>query len=153
MEFTWDVPDQERTEIRNWFALWSVNVAEVDFTPARELFADNVASFGTHMDVVEGLDELENRQWRSVWPTIEDFGFNLDTLKVGISSDRRMAIGILTFSSTGLTEDGHRYVRPGRATVAFARPRTNAKWKAIHTHVSLTPGTPATSHGTRPAKS
>lgn len=153
MSFTWNVPEDDYTAIRTWFAEWTVNVAEVDFAPARPLFEDNVAGFGTHMDVVEGLEELENQQWRSVWPTIEDFSFLLPTLKVGISPDRRMAVGIITFSSTGITKDGHRFLRPGRATVAFARPRRNAAWKAIHTHVSLNPGTPSPSHGKRPAKS
>lgn len=153
MGFTWNAPEDDYNAIRQWFAEWSVNVAEVDFVPARALFADEVTSFGTRMDVVDGLDALESDQWRRVWPTIEDFSFTLPTLKVGVSPDRRMAIGVITFSSTGIGEDGHRFVRPGRATVAFARPRRNAAWKAIHSHVSLNPGTPQRSHGERAAKS
>lgn len=153
MAYTWNVPEDDFNAIRQWFAEWSVNVAEVDFAPARALFEDNVAGFGTHADVVEGLDALEQDQWRSVWPTIEDFSFLLPTLKVAISPDRRMAIGIITFSSTGLTEDGRRFDRPGRATVAFARPRRNSAWKGIHSHVSLNPGIAGPSHGRRAAKS
>ena len=153
MTFTWNVPEDDIDAIRQWFAEWSVNVGEIDFASARALFEDNVAGFGTHMDVVEGLDALEQDQWRSVWPTIEDFSFLLPTLKVAVSPDRRMAMGIITFSSTGITADGHRYNRPGRATVAFSRARRNAAWKAIHSHVSLNPGTPAPSHGKRPEKS
>ncbi len=153
MNFTWNVPEDDVAAIRQWFAEWSVNVAEVDFAPARELFEDNVAGFGTHLDVVEGLDALENGQWRAVWPTIEDFSFLLATLKVAVSPDRRLAMGIITFSSTGVAVDGHRFLRPGRATVAFARPRRNAPWKAIHSHVSLNPGTPSPSHGSRTARS
>lgn len=153
MSFTWNVPEEDYDAIRQWFAEWSVNVAEVDFAPARALFEDNVAGFGTHLDVVEGLAGLENGQWRSVWPTIEDFSFVLPSLKVAISPDRRLAVGIITFSSTGIDASGHRFNRPGRATVAFARGRRNARWKGIHTHVSLNPGTPAPSHGNRPAKS
>ena len=153
MTYTWNVPEDDFNAIRQWFAEWTVNVADVDFVPARDLFEDNVASFGTHMDVVEGLQNLENDQWRSVWPTIEDFSFLLPTLKVAVSPDRRMALGIIIFSSTGIGADGHRFPRPGRATVAFSRSRRNARWKAIHTHVSLNPGTPAPSHGKRPAKS
>jgi len=152
MTFTWNVPEDEFNAIRQWFAEWSVNVAELDFGTARDLFEDNVAGFGTHMDVVEGLDALENGQWRSVWPTIEDFSFLLPSLKVAISPDLRMAVGIIAFSSTGIGDDGNRFSRPGRATVAFARSRRNAKWKGVHTHVSLNPGTPSPSHGKRPAK-
>src|SRR3546814_10783584 len=131
MAFTWNVPEDDFNAIRQWFAEWSVNVAEVDFAPARALFEDNVAGFGTHMDVVEGLDSLENGQWRAVWPTIEDFSFLLPTLKVAVSPDRRLAMGIIAFSSTGIAADGHRFPRPGRATVAFARSGRGRRWKAI----------------------
>ncbi|NQW12404.1 MAG: nuclear transport factor 2 family protein [Alphaproteobacteria bacterium] len=153
MAFTWDVPAEDRATIRAWFATWGTQVADVDFAPAKALFEDNIASFGTHMDVVEGLDHLADRQWRSVWPAIEDFRWNLETLKVGVSPDRLFAIGIVTFASTGLHADGSRFDRPGRATVAFARSSTDDPWKGVHTHVSLNPGTPSPSHGKRPAKS
>lgn len=153
MTFTWDVPAEDQAAIRDWFATWGEQVAAVDFEPAKALFEDNIASFGTHMDVVEGLDHLADRQWRSVWPTIEDFRWNLDSLKVGVSPDRLLAIGVLTFSSTGLHADGKTFDRPGRATVAFTRSTTDDAWKGVHTHVSLNPGTPAASHGNRTPKS
>ena len=153
MTFTWDVPEEDRAAIERWFATWSDQVAAVDFAPAMDLFADNIASFGTHMDVVEGLEALATNQWRNVWPTIEEFRWRLETLKVGVSPDRLFAIGIIAFSSTGIAADGSRFDRPGRGTVAFARPATDAPWKGVHTHVSLNPGTPQKSHGARPAKS
>ena len=153
MTFTWNTPEADRAAIEAWFATWSGQVADVDFAPALDLFADNIASFGTHMDVVEGLDALASNQWRNVWPTIEDFRWNLDTLKVGVSPDRLFAIGIVTFSSTGIGEDGQRFDRPGRGTVAFARPSVEEAWQGVHSHVSLNPGTPQKSHGARPAKS
>ncbi|MEQ8587607.1 MAG: nuclear transport factor 2 family protein [Thalassobaculaceae bacterium] len=152
MTFTWNTPEEDRVAIETWFAAWSEQVAAVDFAPALDLFEDNIASFGTHMDVVEGLDRLADNQWRNVWPTIEDFRWNLDTLKVGVSPDRLFALGVITFSSTGIAEDGGRFDRPGRGTVAFARPTVDAAWKGVHTHVSLNPGTPQKSHGRRPAK-
>ncbi|MFX4221263.1 MAG: YybH family protein [Thalassobaculum sp.] len=153
MTFTWNMPEEDRAAIEEWFATWSGRVAAVDFVPAMALFEDAIASFGTHMDVIEGLDRLADNQWRNVWPTIEDFRWNLETLKVGVSPDRRFAIGVITFSSTGIAEDGTRFDRPGRGTVAFARPAVDSAWKGVHTHVSLKPGTPQKSHGRRPAKS
>lgn len=153
MTFTWNTPEEDRAEIEGWFAAWSDHVAAVDFAPALDLFEDNIASFGTHMDVVEGLERLADNQWRTVWPTIEDFRWNLDTLKVGVSPDRLFAIGVITFSSTGITDDGGRFDRPGRGTVAFARPAVDSAWKGVHTHVSLNPGTQQKSHGRRPARS
>ncbi len=153
MTFTWDQPEADRAAIEAWFADWSRHVADVDFAPALTLFEDNIASFGTHMDVVEGLDALAANQWRSVWPTIEDFRWNLESLKVGVSQDRLFAIGVLTFSSTGVGEDGGRYDRPRRGTVAFTRSSVEAPWKGVHTHISLNPGVPHPSHGNRPARS
>lgn len=153
MTLTWNTPEEDRAEIERWFGAWSEHVAAVDFAPALELFEGNIASFGTHMDVVEGLDRLAENQWRNVWPTIEDFRWNLETLKVGVSPDRLFAIGVITFSSTGIAEDGGRFDRPGRGTVAFARAAVDAPWKGVHTHVSLNPGTPQKSNGERPAKS
>lgn len=153
MAFTWDKPEEDRAAIERWFAAWSGQVAEVDFAPALELFEENIASFGTHMEVVEGLQALADNQWRNVWPTIEDFRWNLETLKVGVSPDRLFAIGIIAFSSTGIAEDGSRFDRPGRGTVAFARTAVGDVWSGVHTHISLTPGTPQKSHGDRPAKS
>lgn len=153
MAFTWNTPEEDRAAIERWFATWSGQVADVDFAPAMDLFADNIASFGTHMDVVEGLQALADNQWRKVWPTIEDFRWNLETLKVGVSPDRLFAIGIITFSSTGIAEDGSRFDRPGRGTVAFARSSVDGDRAGVHTHISLNPGTPQKSHGARPAKS
>jgi ketosteroid isomerase-like protein len=153
MAFTWNTPEEDRAAIERWFATWSDEVAEVDFAPALDLFEDNLASFGTHMDVIEGLQALASNQWRNVWPTIENFRWNLATLKVGVSPDRLFAIGIVTFSSTGIAEDGTRFDRPGRGTVAFARAAVGDEWKGVHTHVSLNPGVPQKSHGSRPAKS
>lgn len=153
MNFTWNIPEEDRAAIEAWFATWGDHVAAVDFAPALDLFVDNIASFGTHMDVVEGLDALATNQWRNVWPTIEDFRWNLETLKVGVSPDRLFAIGVITFASTGIAKDGSTYDRPGRGTVAFARAAVSDPWKGVHTHISLNPGTPIPSYGSRPALS
>ena len=67
--------------IADWFASWDKLVDGVDFVPARELFDEGVIGFGTRMDTVRGLDHLEQDQWRQVWPTIDGFRFNLNTLE------------------------------------------------------------------------
>ncbi len=95
----------------------------------------------------------EDEQWRAVWPTIEDFRFHSEGLKVGVSPDRLMAVGLCRWSSRGRHQDGTGFTRPGRATVVFARPAPDRPWQAIHTHISLNPNTPQRSHGQRPAKS
>jgi ketosteroid isomerase-like protein len=146
----YQAPAEEVEAIRDWFAAWHGHVEAVNFTAARTLFDDDVIGFGTFMDTVSGLDSLEQRQWRAIWPAIEGFHFNLDTLRVGVSKDGCLAFGVVTWDSTGFHKDGGRYPRPGRATVLFGRAGRGEPWKGLHTHISLNPGTPQSSHGARP---
>jgi ketosteroid isomerase-like protein len=139
--------------IADWFSTWDKLVDAVDFVPARALFDPDVIGFGTRMDTVVGLDNLERDQWRRVWPTIDGFRFDLSTLECLVSPDRLQGVGIVVWTSTSYHEDGTPFARPGRATVIFRRDRTGADWKGIHTHISLNPGTPQRSHGARTPKS
>ncbi len=143
----------DHDSIAAWFDRWSGLVAAVDFAPARALFADDVVAFGTFQHHLRGLDALEAEQWRQVWPTIEDFRFETDTLVSEISPDRMMAYGAIMWSSTGLAEDGSRFERPGRCTVVLRRAAVDAPWLGIHTHFSLGRGVPQKSHGKRPPSS
>jgi ketosteroid isomerase-like protein len=142
----------QHDEIMAWFDEWSGYVAAVDYASARALFHPEVVGFGTYMEYVRGLDALEARQWRSIWGTIADFRFATEHLICGVSSDGLQAWGITPWTSTGFHEDGSSYERPGRATVLFVRENLAERWRAIHTHISLSPGTPQRSHG-RPASS
>lgn len=139
--------------IAKWFATWDKLVDAVDFVPARALFAPDVIGFGTRMDRVVGLENLERDQWRRVWPTIDCFRFDLSTLRCVVSPDRLQGVGIVVWTSTGYHEDGKPFDRPGRATVIFRREDTAGDWKGIHTHISLNPGTPQRSYGARTPKS
>ncbi|MCG8544454.1 MAG: nuclear transport factor 2 family protein [Alphaproteobacteria bacterium] len=143
-------PAEEAEAIRGWFATLHGYVDAVDFTAARALFDESAISFGTFMDIVEGLDNIEQQQWRPIWPSIAGFRFNLDTLRVGVSNDRCVGIGVITWQSAGTDETGEVFPRPGRATVMFGRDKPGDPWKAIHTHFSLNPGTPPISHGSKP---
>jgi ketosteroid isomerase-like protein len=140
---------EDRRSIAEWFSMWGERVAEVDFTRVRGMFADDAVAFGSKVDMVTTLDALEMEQWRAVWPTIEDYRYDLSTLEVIVSPDRLMAVGAAIFRSTGLHEDGSRFERPGRVTAALMREAIGAPWVATHTHVSLKPGTPAPSYGNR----
>ena len=140
-------------DIALWFETWDKLVDGVDFVPARELFDDDVIGFGTRMDTVRGLEYLEVEQWRRVWPTIEGFRFDTDTLECLISPDRLQGVGIVVWHSTGLGEDMTSFQRNGRATVVFRRKTLAESWKGVHTHISLNPGTPQRSYGNRPEKS
>lgn len=138
---------EQQAEIREWFDTWGKLVAAVDYEQARDLFHPEAVGFGTYMEYVRGLDQLEARQWRSIWGTIDGFHFPTERLICGVSSDGQQAWGIVPWGSTGFNEDGTTYDRPGRATVLFVRDAADTRWLAIHTHMSLSPGTPQRSFG------
>lgn len=140
---------EDRDTIAAWFARWGDCVARVDYDAARPLFSPDVLGFGTWKDTVAGLDPLIEAQWRNVWPTIRDFRFELDSLRCLVAADRLSATALLTWSSTGIGEDGRPFDRPGRATVALRRAELGAPWRGEHTHFSLYPGTPKRSYGDR----
>ncbi len=135
--------------IADWFMTWDTYVRARDYERARELFHPDVVGFGTHMRVVSGLEHLELNQWRNVWETIEDFRFTIDDLHSGVSDDGLQSWAVVPWTSTGFNEDGSTFDRPGRATVIFIRETVTDHWRAIHTHISLAPGTPQRSFGRR----
>lgn len=153
MSWNWNADPADTASVRAWLATWQGLVQTVDFVPARDLIDERVVGFGTKADVVEGRDNLETNQWRGVWPTIEEFGWDLDGMRVGVSPDRLMAFLITTFTSTGFNEDGSTFSRGGRTTVILSRDALDASWQGVHTHLSLNAGTPGKSHGNRPTRS
>ena len=144
------LPAEDLKAIREWFADFGGHVAAVNFTAARPMFDQGAVGFGTWMTMMEGLDAMEREQWRSIWPTIEDFRFLLESLNVSVSGDRCMAFAMLHFDSTGIAADGARFPRPGRVTVVFGREDAAQTWRGVHTHLSLNRGVPQQSHGRRP---
>ena len=129
--------------VRAWLQTLERCVRRVDYGTARRMFADDVLSFGTRADVVSGLDRLVANQWSGIWPNIRDFTIEFDQLHWGASGG--LAWAMVPWNSTGFHPDGTAFPRPGRATVIFER--RDGKWLAIHTHFSLFPGTPQTTHG------
>jgi len=138
-------------ELASWFERWAECVRQRNYDGARSLFDLDVVGFGTRMHVVSGLDRLEQLQWRQVWPTIEGFRFLVDEIHVGVSSAGDLAWAVVPWVSIGFHEDGRQFDRPGRATVTFSRtgdPQfAPGGWIALHTHISLAPGTPQRSFG------
>jgi ketosteroid isomerase-like protein len=131
--------------VREWFQTLERCVRQVDYHTARGIFAPDVLSFGTRADVVSGLDALVANQWSGIWPNIRDFTLTLEQLHWGAAGD--LAWGIVPWTSTGFHPDGRSFPRPGRATVIFER--RHGTWLAVHTHFSLFPGTPPTTHGAK----
>lgn len=143
------VTDNHLEAARQWFARLSAACAAVDYEAGRRIFADDVASFGTKADIVVGLEPLQSNQWEGIWPNIADFVVDLDSVRGGGDGDS--AWGIATWTSTGFSENGDSFDRPGRATIALERRSSNSapggEWLAVHTHFSLNPGTPPRTYG------
>jgi ketosteroid isomerase-like protein len=121
----------------------------VDFAGSRPLFADDLITFGTYAAFTQGRDATEQEQWRHVWGHIDQFRWRLDDLRTIVSGERLTAVGMAVFEFTGYRENGKAFDRPGRATVVLGRKAVGDECVAQHTHVSLFPGTPSRSFGTK----
>ena len=139
--------DIDVAKIREWFNRLSSCVQAVDFEAARDLFAEDMVAFGTFSDFVVGRAAVEEQQWRKVWPHIRNFHWDFENMKAMVSSDRLFGLGLACFVSIGFTQEGVRFDRPGRATVAFRRRSLDDNWVACHTHMSLFRGVPQQSFG------
>ena len=109
-----------------WLETFSGYVREVDYASARPLFHPDVLAFGTHNDVIPGLDQWVATQWDNVWPKTADFRFVLEqTIGAGVAGrhdgDRDRAV------------DQHR-LSSRRHAVSAARPRHHgvlANWRSL----------------------
>ena len=133
-----------------WLETFSGYVRDVDYASAKPLFHPDVLAFGTHNDVIPGLDKWVLTQWDHVWPKTSDFRFVLEQTQVLASPDGNMAIVVAPWTSLGYFEDGRAFPRPGRATLVFSKD--GETWLCTHSHMSLNRGVPQTSHANRPVK-
>ena len=145
--YKFDKNNTDHISIGLWFQVWEKQVQNKDFEAAKKLFENDVVSFGTWMNVVEGLDKLYSDQWKNIWQTINNFKFVTNTLFIQISPDRLLANSILVWNSTGYKKNGNSFKRNGRATVVLKRSNLDNSWKGIHTHFSLNRGIPQESFG------
>jgi ketosteroid isomerase-like protein len=147
--------DRETTAFfHRWLETFAGYVRDVNYASARPLFHPNVLAFGTHNNVISGVDEWVSTQWDNVWPKTTDFRFVLEQSSVLVSRDGLMATVVAPWTSTGYHPDGTPFPRPGRATMVFARNTDgNAdNWLCVHSHMSLNRGVPQSSHANRPVK-
>ena len=133
-----------------WLETFSGYVREVDYASAKPLFHPAVLAFGTHNDVIPGLQAWVDTQWNNVWPKTSDFRFTLAQIRVLASADGSMATVLAPWTSTGYHPDGTAFDRPGRATMVFNKGPDG--WLCTHSHMSLNRGVPQSSHANRPVK-
>jgi ketosteroid isomerase-like protein len=122
-------------EVRQWLEDFSAAVRAADYARGRELFVDEVVSFGTRARMVLDLDSLSRDQWRQTWGVTRDFHFQFELARIDI--DQNIAwIAVPWMSQGGNDRDGW-YDRPGRATYILRRKQ--GRWQAVHSHHSLDP--------------
>jgi catechol 2,3-dioxygenase-like lactoylglutathione lyase family enzyme/ketosteroid isomerase-like protein len=121
--------------LRAWLREWEAAVRAVDFTRGRGLCLPTLTAFGTVAPLVEGLDAVEERQWRRVWPSIRDFTIRVGEARGGVSGGTGWVAA--WWDSRGTRPDGSTFPRPGRLTVVLERH--GRRWLARHTHFSLVP--------------
>ncbi len=137
------VTSKPEDAVREWFALMERFCATVDYDSAETIFAEDVVSFGTKMDIVRGRKSLREGQWESIWGNIRNFKMDLENIHAGGSGDQ--AWGVVTWTSIGFDGRHQPFYRPGRATVTLER--RDGVWLAVHSHFSLNPGTPHRTFG------
>ncbi|WP_162914294.1 YybH family protein [Taklimakanibacter lacteus] len=126
-------------EPQQWLREWERLINALDFAGGRALFAEDVVSFGTFADMLHGLDELEHRQWRKIWPTIADFTFEEPTIIRFDDSPGTIGIVVL-WHSKGRKKEGGWYPRKGRATLILKDGKDGLR--CVHSHLSMEPGIP-----------
>jgi ketosteroid isomerase-like protein len=139
-----------RATFMDWLDRFAAMVREVDYASAKPLFHPEVLAFGTHRNVIPGLDAWVATQWDNVWPKTSDFRFDLDGTQVLAAADGSMAVLVAPWTSTGYHENGTTFDRPGRATMVFNR--LDGAWVCTHSHMSLNRGVPQESYANRPVK-
>ena len=122
--------------LRQWLRDWQACVQAGDFAGGRALCAPELLAFGTRAEMVEGLDDVMEHQWRHVWPRIRGFTVRVDEARGGIDGDRGWVAA--QWDSLGVRPDGTTFPRPGRLSILF--DCRDGRWLATHTHFSLTPG-------------
>lgn len=122
-----------------WLRQWEALINAADFAGARQLFSPDVVSFGTMTGFTTGLQELETRQWRKVWPNIKDFRFD-DPAVLRTGEPAQSTVIISLWHSKGKTAGGGWHGRKGRATLVLRLE--NNVLVCCHSHLSMEPGMP-----------
>lgn len=124
--------------LRQWLRQLQTCVRAQDFAGGRALCVPELLAFGTRTEMVEGVEQVMERQWRPVWPHIRDFTIDADKARGAIHGSRGWVA--VPWDSLGVRPDGSTFARPGRLTILFEQRA--GRWLAIHTHFSLSPTTP-----------
>ncbi len=120
----------------SWLQSFQDSVNAKDYGRGQILFSEGVIAFGTIAEVVHGLSDLVESQWKQRWPTSVDFSFDFNKAKLLFLGSS----AVICSTWKGENIDGSK--RSGRATlVLLARNRKDGglEMKCSHSHFSLKP--------------
>ena len=67
MVYKLNTNNKDYISIKFWYLEWEKYVQNKNYSSAMKLFENDVVSFGTWMDIVQGLDQLKLNQWKNIW--------------------------------------------------------------------------------------
>ena len=102
MVYKLNTNNKDYISIKFWYLEWEKYVQNKNYSSAMKLFENDVVSFGTWMDIVQGLDQLKLNQWKNIWPTISNFKFLTDTLFIQLSPDKLFANSIIIWENPSI---------------------------------------------------
>ncbi len=138
---------EDVASLRAWVDRFSGHVANLRYEEAAAMMDPEVNSFSTWTDIVVGVNHFVNSQWRNVWPTMTGFRLLTEAMRCRVSGDRLMAAVMVTWESTGYTQEGEPFNRPGRCSFVLTRDTTADSWRGVQGHFSLMRGVPQQSFG------
>ena len=131
-----------KSRVDAWISAFEDAVRKRDYERGRDLFCNNVESFGTVAAHVEGLDCLEADQWHIVWPRTENFSFEPESKRYIVSND--YVVVLARWSSRDLNCEDAQNLRSGRCTIVLREiGAAQEHMQACHTHFSINPGSSA----------
>ena len=92
-------------EIKKWLTKFALCVRSLDFEGGREMFYQDMVCFGSRAEILIGLDDLIERQWKAIWPNITDFHFQMDQFRCECNNTAEIACVIVPWISTGYHQD------------------------------------------------
>lgn len=120
-----------------WLDQWAAHVRAADYDAGRAMFAPEVVGFGTKVRRLDGIDELEHRQWRGIWDRTSAFAIDAGTVRGEVSGDLAVAFGQWS-GRAGRAPESQGPERSGRLTVVL-RAMPDGRLLAHHTHLSMDP--------------
>lgn len=127
----------------DWLEHFADCVRAQDFDGGRALFAPQARGFGTVVERAVGLLQLEEGQWRQIWPNTQDFRLIETSREVFVSADGSQACVLALWESEARADEASgrpAFHRRGRCTLLLERADGSPYgWRAIHSHFSKRP--------------